>query len=119
MVDHALASPAAYALGVRLQVEDPFLDLSDHGILRVRLPASLSQPPAWPAPTGSWVVVRWEPGSQRAWVQYLEQPECLDAVQAALQLGDPDAKAAALESVLLEACAALDLTCHARPHNPN
>ena len=119
MVDHALASPAAYALGVRLQVEDPFLDLSDHGILRVQLPASASQPPARPASTGARVVVRGEPGSERAWAQYLERPECLDAVQAALQLGDPDAEAAALESVLLEACAALDLTRHARPHKPN
>ena len=33
VVDHALASPAAYALGARLHVEDPFLDLSDHGTL--------------------------------------------------------------------------------------
>ena len=80
MVYHSLASPAAYALGVHLQVEDPFLDLSDHGILRIQLPASISQPPAWPAPTGAQVVVRWESGSQRAWAQYLEPPECLDAM---------------------------------------
>ena len=104
---------------MRLQVEDPFLDLSDHGILHVQLPASISQPPAWPVPTGAQVVVHWEPGSKRAWAQHLERPECLDAMQAALQLGNPDAEAAALESILLEACAALDLTHLAWPHNPN
>ena len=38
VVDYALASPTAHALGTRLHIEDPFLDLSDHGILRVELP---------------------------------------------------------------------------------
>ena len=33
VVDHTLASPVTYALGMRIYVEDPFLDLSDHGIL--------------------------------------------------------------------------------------
>ena len=67
MVDHALTSPTAYALGVHLQVEDPFLNLSDHGILRVQLPAFISQTPHWPAPTGARVCVRWEPGSEPTW----------------------------------------------------
>ena len=33
VVDHVLVSPAAYALGAWLHIENPFLDLSDHGIL--------------------------------------------------------------------------------------
>ena len=52
VVDHALASPVAYALGTWLHVEDPFLDLSNHGILQVHLPAPTSLPPAAAHPLG-------------------------------------------------------------------
>ena len=97
VVDHALASPAAYALGARLHVEDPFLDLSDHGILRVHLPAPASLPPATAHPSSARVFVRWDPGSERAWAQCLQTPERLESLRVALQLGDPDTEAAALE----------------------
>ena len=33
VVDHAVAFPVAYALEAHLHIGDPFLDLSDHGIL--------------------------------------------------------------------------------------
>ena len=38
VIDYALVSPIAHALGICLHVEDPFLDLSDHGTLHVELP---------------------------------------------------------------------------------
>ena len=95
VVDHALASPVAYALGVSLHVEDSFLDPSDHGILRVHLPAPASLPPATAHPSGKQVFVCWDPGSKRAWAQCL--PEHLEPLHAELQLGDPDTEAAALE----------------------
>ena len=62
VVDYALASPIAHALGIRLHVEDPFLDLSDHGILRVELPP-LPGPMGLGAPqTAPRMLIRWEAG---------------------------------------------------------
>ena len=62
VVDYALASPTAHALGTRLHIEDPFLDLSDHGILRVELPPV----PGCFSPVAPRVVprllIRWEAG---------------------------------------------------------
>ena len=97
VVDHALASPAAYALGAQLHVEDPFLDLLHQGILRMYLPAPASLPPATAHPSGARVFVHWDPGSERAWAQFLQTPERLESLHVALQLGDPDTEAAALE----------------------
>ena len=89
-------------------MEDPFLDLSDHGLLRVHLPPQHVLPPA-----------RWEPGGQDAWAEHLAAPERVAAIQEALRLGNPDAEALELERLLLAACAELGLTRTARPHNPN
>ena len=65
IVDHALTSLVAYVLGVWLHVEDPFLDLWDHGIVRVHLPAPASLPLAAVHPSGARVFMHWDPGSEQ------------------------------------------------------
>ena len=100
-------------------MEDPFLDLSDHGLLRVYLPPQHVLPPALEPSAGPRTFVRWEPGGQDAWAEHLAAPERVTAIQEALQLGNPDAEALELERLLLAACAELGLTRMARPHNPN
>ena len=69
--------------------------------------------------TGPRTFVHWEPGCQDAWAEHLAAPEWVAAIQEALWLGEPDAKALELEQLLLAACAKLGLTHTARPHNPN
>ena len=62
VVDYALASHIAYTLGICLYVEDPFLDISDQGILHVELPL-LPGPmhPITPQTTPR-LLIHWEAG---------------------------------------------------------
>ena len=50
-----------------------------------------------PTLPGARVFVHWDPGSEQAWAQCLQTPERLESLCVALQLGDPDTEAAALE----------------------
>ena len=62
VVNYALAFPITHALGIHLHVEDPFLNLSDHGIFCVELPLLPGPIDPITPQTALHLLIHWEAG---------------------------------------------------------